>query len=80
MILGKDGFLVNPSDSVAIIAANCECIPYFKSSGLKGVARSMPTSTALDEVAKKMNVPVYEVPTGRMKFNDTLIPLRFYQK
>ncbi|QHO12569.1 Phosphoglucomutase, cytoplasmic [Arachis hypogaea] len=43
-------------DSVAIIAANAvEAIPYF-SAGLKGVARSMPTSAALDVVAKHLNL------------------------
>lgn len=48
-------FFVTPSDSVAIIAAHANCIPYFKSKGgLKGVARSMPTSGALDLVAKKV--------------------------
>lgn len=56
MILG-DRFFVTPSDSVAIIAAQANCIPYFKSKGgLKGVARSMPTSGALDLVAKKVGV------------------------
>lgn len=56
MILG-DRFFVTPSDSVAIIAAQANCIPYFKSKGgLKGVARSMPTSGALDLVAKKVRV------------------------
>ena len=64
MILGRD-FFVSPSDSVAIIAANAECIPYFK-DGLKGVARSMPTSGALDKVAAAMDPPLecYETPTG----------------
>mmetsp|Transcript_14984 Transcript_14984/g.23196 ORF Transcript_14984/g.23196 Transcript_14984/m.23196 type:complete len:125 (-) Transcript_14984:663-1037(-) len=46
MVLGK-GFFVTPSDSVAIIAANHKCIPYFK-DGIAGAARSMPTSGALD--------------------------------
>ena len=47
MILGSH-FFVTPSDSVAIIAAYAkEAIPYFH-KGLKGVARSMPTSAALD--------------------------------
>ena len=56
-------FFVTPSDSVAIIAANAvEAIPYF-SSGLKGVARSMPTSAALDVVAKNINLRFFEVPT-----------------
>nr|CAB3493495.1 unnamed protein product [Digitaria exilis] len=59
MILGKR-FFVTPSDSVAIIAANAvQSIPYF-SSGLKGVARSMPTSAALDVVAKNLNLKFFE--------------------
>ena len=63
MILGRQ-FFVTPSDSVAIIAANAQkCIPYFK-AGIKGVARSMPTSAALDKVAKKLGLKCYEVPTG----------------
>eukprot|EP00917_Polyrhabdina_sp_WS-2016_P010138 GHVP01022301.1.p1 GENE.GHVP01022301.1~~GHVP01022301.1.p1 ORF type:complete len:574 (-),score=110.90 GHVP01022301.1:1322-3043(-) len=63
MILGR-GFFVTPSDSVAIIAAYAEdCIPYFK-GGLKGVARSMPTSASLDVVAKALGIECYEVPTG----------------
>ncbi|XP_010427858.1 PREDICTED: probable phosphoglucomutase, cytoplasmic 2 isoform X1 [Camelina sativa] len=63
MILGKR-FFVTPSDSVAIIAANAvAAIPYF-SSGLKGVARSMPTSAALDVVAKTLGLKFFEVPTG----------------
>jgi phosphoglucomutase len=62
MILGNE-FFVTPSDSVAILAANSSCIPFFK-NGLKGVARSMPTSTALDRVASKLNLTCYEVPTG----------------
>ncbi|KAM0876291.1 hypothetical protein ACQ4PT_036260 [Festuca glaucescens] len=63
MILGKR-FFVTPSDSVAMIAANAQAaIPYFQ-SGLKGLARSMPTSGAADRVAEKLNVPFFEVPTG----------------
>lgn len=64
MILGK-GCFVTPSDSVAIIASYArECIPYFKSKGVVGLCRSMPTSRALDNVAKKINVPLFETPTG----------------
>ncbi|KAG8130618.1 hypothetical protein E2320_017205, partial [Naja naja] len=48
MILGQNGFFVNPSDSLAIIAANLHCIPYFHQMALRGFGRSMPTSTALD--------------------------------
>ena len=63
MIYGKGAF-VTPSDSVAIIADWAEeCIPYFK-SGIKGLARSMPTSGAIDYVEKKKNLEYFEVPTG----------------
>lgn len=70
MITGKK-FFVTPSDSVAIIAANFACIPYFKGS-LKGVARSMPTSGALDFVAQKLKLPFYEVPTGWKYFGNLM--------
>eukprot|EP00252_Welwitschia_mirabilis_P027425 TRINITY_DN93_c0_g1_i1.p1 TRINITY_DN93_c0_g1~~TRINITY_DN93_c0_g1_i1.p1 ORF type:complete len:583 (-),score=135.10 TRINITY_DN93_c0_g1_i1:304-2052(-) len=71
MILGKR-FFVTPSDSVAIIAANAvEAIPYF-SSGLKGVARSMPTSAALDVVAKNLKLKFFEVPTGWKFFGNLM--------
>ncbi|KAL8534310.1 hypothetical protein ACS0TY_010358 [Phlomoides rotata] len=71
MILGR-GFFVTPSDSVAIIAANAEeTIPYFK-TGVKGLARSMPTSGALDRVAQKLNLPFYEVPTGWKFFGNLM--------
>lgn len=63
MIYGKGAF-VTPSDSVAIIADWAEkAIPYFK-NGVKGLARSMPTSGAIDLVAKKQGVECFEVPTG----------------
>ncbi|XP_047223462.1 phosphoglucomutase-1-like isoform X3 [Girardinichthys multiradiatus] len=48
MILGKHGFFLTPSDSVAVIADNIFCIPYFQHTGVRGFGRSMPTSTALD--------------------------------
>ncbi|KAK2901346.1 hypothetical protein Q8A67_009461 [Cirrhinus molitorella] len=64
MILGKHGFFVNPSDSVAIIAANIFCIPYFQHTGVRGFARSMPTSAALDMVARATKIQLYETPTG----------------
>lgn len=71
MILGAN-FFVTPSDSVAIIAAHAKaCIPYF-SHGLKGVARSMPTSAALDRVAAALKVPCYEVPTGWKFFGNLM--------
>ncbi|KAF6144626.1 hypothetical protein GIB67_006118 [Kingdonia uniflora] len=71
MVLGKR-FFVTPSDSVAIIAANAvQAIPYF-SDGLKGVARSMPTSAALDVVAKHLKLKFFEVPTGWKFFGNLM--------
>ena len=58
MIYGKGAF-VTPSDSVAIIADWAHVIPYFK-GGIKGLARSMPTSKAIDEVAKAKGVEFFE--------------------
>nr|XP_042706557.1 phosphoglucomutase-like protein 5 isoform X2 [Chrysemys picta bellii] len=64
MILGQNGFFVNPSDSLAIIAANLSCIPYFRQMGVRGFGRSMPTSTALDRIFKSLKLPVFERPQG----------------
>ncbi|ORY87961.1 hypothetical protein BCR37DRAFT_375934 [Protomyces lactucae-debilis] len=63
MIYGYKAF-VSPSDSVAVIAHHADFIPYFKKQGVYGLARSMPTSGALDLVAKKKGLNCYEVPTG----------------
>merc|ERR1712045_710242 len=60
MILSSN-FFVSPSDSVAVIVANASLIPQFK-DGLKGCARSMPTSGALDRVAAKKGLKCFEVP------------------
>jgi phosphoglucomutase len=62
MIMGSQ-FFVSPSDSLAMIVANAACIPQF-ASGLKGCARSMPTSGALDLVAARKGIPCFETPTG----------------
>ena len=70
MILGRQ-FFVTPSDSLAIIAANAQLIPAYK-NGLAGVARSMPTSSAVDLVAKKLNIPCYETPTGWKFFGNLM--------
>ena len=48
MILGKNAFFVSPSDSLAVLADHLDCIPYFKRTGVKGFARSMPTAAAVD--------------------------------
>lgn len=63
MIYGANTF-VSPGDSVAIIAHHADKIPYFKKNGVYGLARSMPTSGALDHVAKAQGLNIYEVPTG----------------
>ncbi|KAJ8502577.1 hypothetical protein ONZ45_g11622 [Pleurotus djamor] len=70
MIYGKSAF-VTPSDSVAIIADWADVIPYFK-NGIKGLARSMPTSKAIDLVAKKKGVEYFEVPTGWKFFGNLM--------
>ncbi|XP_048394866.1 phosphoglucomutase-1 isoform X2 [Stegostoma tigrinum] len=72
MILGKHGFFVNPSDSVAVIAANIFTIPYFQQTGVRGFARSMPTSGALDRVAKATKIALYETPTGWKFFGNLM--------
>mmetsp|Transcript_14888 Transcript_14888/g.22566 ORF Transcript_14888/g.22566 Transcript_14888/m.22566 type:complete len:512 (+) Transcript_14888:88-1623(+) len=72
MILGTQ-FFVTPSDSLAIIAAYADVIPFFKSQGgLKGVARSMPTSGAVDLVAKDLNFELFETPTGWKYFGNLM--------
>ena len=65
MILGRK-FFVTPSDSLAIIANHANVIPFFRDAGgLKAVARSMPTSGAVDLVAEKLNLALFETPTGQ---------------
>lgn len=63
MIYGANAF-VSPGDSLAIIAHHANLIPYFQRNGVNGLARSMPTSGAVDLVAKKQGLDCYEVPTG----------------
>ena len=70
MIVGR-GFIVSPSDSLAVIAANYRLVPAY-AGGLKGVARSMPTSCALDRVAAELGIPCYETPTGWNYFGNLL--------
>jgi phosphoglucomutase len=70
MILGQN-FFVTPSDSLALLAANATLVPGYR-SGLAGVARSMPTSQAVDRVAQKLNIPCYETPTGWKFFGNLL--------
>ncbi|TIO54528.1 MAG: alpha-D-glucose phosphate-specific phosphoglucomutase [Mesorhizobium sp.] len=70
LIIGKDIF-VTPSDSVAMLAANAHLAPGYK-EGLKGIARSMPTSGAADRVAEKLGIGIYETPTGWKFFGNLL--------
>jgi phosphoglucomutase len=72
MILGSR-FFVTPSDSLAIIAAHANVIPFFaQQGGLKTVARSMPTSGAVDLVAKRLNLNLFETPTGWKFFGNVM--------
>ncbi|MEN6628812.1 MAG: alpha-D-glucose phosphate-specific phosphoglucomutase, partial [Sulfuricella sp.] len=70
MILGRH-FFVNPSDSLAVIAANARLAPGY-AAGVAGVARSMPTSEAVDRVAAKLGIPCYETPTGWKFFGNLM--------
>ncbi len=70
MVVGR-GFVVSPSDSLAVIAANHALVPGY-AAGLAGVARSMPTSCAVDRVAKALAIPCYETPTGWKYFGSLL--------
>lgn len=70
MILGKR-FFVTPSDSLAVIAANAKLAPGY-AQGVAGVARSMPTSAAVDRVAVALNIPCYETPTGWKFFGNLM--------
>jgi len=72
VILGK-GFFVTPSDSLALIAAHAHTIPWLAADGgLRAVARSMPTSGAVDHVAKRLGLPLFETPTGWKFFGNLM--------
>ncbi len=70
MIMG-DHFFVTPSDSLAVLAANLHLLKGYR-AGLRGVARSMPTSQAVDRVAKALGIDCYETPTGWKFFGNLL--------
>ena len=70
LIIGR-GIFVNPSDSLAVLAANAHLAPAY-SNGLRGIARSMPTSAAADRVASKLGIGIYETPTGWKFFGNLL--------
>ena len=70
LIVGR-GLIVGPSDSLAVLAANARLIPWF-ADGLPGVARSMPTSRAVDRVAASLGIDCWETPTGWKYFGALL--------
>jgi phosphoglucomutase len=70
MIVGRN-FAVAPSDSLALLAAHARLVPRYR-DGIKGIARSMPTSKAADRVAKALRVPCHETPTGWKFFGNLL--------
>ena len=70
LIIGRNQF-VTPSDSLAMLAANAHLAPGY-AKGLKGIARSMPTSCAADRVAEKLGIKCYETPTGWKFFGNLL--------
>ena len=70
MVVGRH-FIVTPSDSLAVLAANAQLVPGY-ANGLKGVARSMPTSAAVDRVAAALGIPCFETPTGWKFFGNLL--------
>ncbi len=70
LIIGR-GIFVTPSDSLAMLAANAHLAPAY-AAGLKGIARSMPTSAAADKVAAALGVPMHETPTGWKFFGNLL--------
>src|SRR5690606_29554648 len=70
MVVGQ-GIYIAPSDSLAVLAANARLAPGY-GGGLRGVARSMPTSTAADRVAAVLGIGSYETPTGWKFFGNLL--------
>lgn len=70
LIIGR-GIFITPSNSLAMLAANAHLAPGY-SAGLKGIARSMPTSGAADRVAEKLGIGMYETPTGWKFFGNLL--------
>ena len=72
MICGAN-FFVTPSDSLAVLADHANAVPFFRDyGGLKAVARSMPTSGAVDLVAQKHNLALFETPTGWKYFGNLM--------
>ncbi|GAX23219.1 hypothetical protein FisN_21Hh099 [Fistulifera solaris] len=73
------GCFVTPSDSLAIICDNWSAIPHF-AGGPKGVARSMPSSAALDVVAEALGIPCFSTPTGWKFFGNLMSSKELFDK
>jgi phosphoglucomutase len=70
MVLGT-GFYINPCDSLAVLTANAHLVPGY-AEGLAGVARSLPTSRAVDRVAANLGIEFFETPTGWKFFGNLM--------
>ncbi|CAM3672974.1 alpha-D-glucose phosphate-specific phosphoglucomutase [Litorimonas haliclonae] len=70
IVLGPNIY-ISPSDSIAVLAANATDVPGYE-NGIPGVARSMPTSRAVDIVAKDLGIEHFETPTGWKFFGNLL--------
>lgn len=80
-LIAGAGCFVTPSDSLAIICDNWESIPHFaKAGGPKGVARSMPSSAALDVVAEARGIPCFSTPTGWKFFGNLMSSKELFGK
>lgn len=80
-LIAGAGCFVTPSDSLAIICDNWEAIPHFaRAGGPRGVARSMPSSAALDVVAAARGIPCFSTPTGWKFFGNLMSSKELFGK
>lgn len=80
-LIAGAGCFVTPSDSLAMICDNWESIPHFaKAGGPRGVARSMPSSAALDVVAEARDIPCFVTPTGWKFFGNLMSSKEMFDK
>jgi phosphoglucomutase len=70
LIVGR-GCFVSPGDSLAVMAANADCVPGYRGR-VAGIARSMPTSRAADHVAARLGIACHETPTDWKYFGNLL--------
>ncbi|GBN93106.1 Phosphoglucomutase-1, partial [Araneus ventricosus] len=74
LIVGENGFVVSPSDTLAVIADQCKCIPFFQENPLKGIVCSICTSQASDKVAKYSSLLSFEAVPGWAYFAPAMLP------